>query len=91
MYRNLAHKATHKALAQRLRTKPNTHAHKAHKACAQSLRTKPAHKPAHKAKRTSLRTKQTFVYTKDFFHTILYATVKILKACGLMPHPNSKW
>ena len=65
--RNHAHKATHKALAQRLRTKPNTHAHKAHKACAQSLRTKPTHKPAHKAKRTSLRTKQTFVYTRDFF------------------------
>ena len=70
MRRNLAHNPCAQSCAQalrtKLRTKQNTQAHKTHWPQRTSPTHKPTHKPAHKRKRTSLHTKQTFVYTRIF-------------------------
>ena len=67
---DLAHKATHNALAQRLRTKRNTHAHKAHKACARSLCTSQRTSQCAKRHAQACAQSRPLCTQRIFFHKI---------------------
>ena len=79
---SLAHKACAQSYAQSYAQSKTRMRTKLTGPSGEALRTSLAHKPAHKAKRTSLRTKQTFVYTKDFF-SITYSSFVFIEFPGL--------